>query len=105
MEQNLKKYIGNKIRTVRRKNHYTQEQLADALDIGVSHLSNIERGITIENLLKICEIFGVSTDYFLMGIAHSNSVSQNLVERIKCLDEKKIRLVDAFVMMLEDFEL
>ena len=38
------RHLGERIRTMRRKNGLTQESLADSLDISVAYVSLIERG-------------------------------------------------------------
>ncbi|MBR1943804.1 helix-turn-helix transcriptional regulator [bacterium] len=59
---NLKKELGEKIKRIRKQRGYTQEQLAEMIDISSRNLSNIELGIsfpkpeTLENLLKSLNI-------------------------------------------------
>lgn len=38
--------VGHRIQMVRENCGYTQEQFAELLDVGVQHVSNIERGAT-----------------------------------------------------------
>lgn len=62
---------GKRIREVRKKNKYTQEQLAEKLFLTAESVSNFENGKTMcmpENVAKICEIFGVTADYIYYGI-------------------------------------
>lgn len=42
--------IGRRIRTARLDKGMTQEQLAEAVDVGVTHISHIETGATIPSL-------------------------------------------------------
>lgn len=61
------KEFGNRLRAIRKKNDYTQEQLADLLLLSVDSISNMENGKTTcmpEHMMKICQIFNVSADYF-----------------------------------------
>ena len=54
--------FGKNLRRARRQKDYTQEQLAEAAEISVEFLSNIERGInapsfeTIERLSKVLRV-------------------------------------------------
>ena len=65
------KEFGNRLRAVRKKNGYTQEQLADLLLFSVDSISNMENGKTTcmpEHMMKICQIFNVSADYFYFSM-------------------------------------
>ena len=59
---NIKKELGEKIKTIRKKRNLTQEQLAEKIDISSRNLSNIELGVnfpkaeTLEKILKVLDI-------------------------------------------------
>lgn len=58
----------NKLLTLRKEKGWTQEQMADFLNISQSAYSRIERGESIGRsgiLLKICEVFDVSIKDFV----------------------------------------
>ena len=48
--------IGSRIRAVRREKKMTQEQLAEAVGVGVTHISHIETGNSIPSLQVIVDI-------------------------------------------------
>ena len=57
------KDIGDRIRTVRKRKQMSQKQLADAVGVGVTHISHIETGNTIpmqNPTVNICEVFSLS---------------------------------------------
>lgn len=61
---------GTSLQLSRERAGYTQEQFAELLDVGVQHISRVERGavgISLTALKKTCEILGVSADYLLLG--------------------------------------
>ncbi|MGB3465019.1 MAG: XRE family transcriptional regulator, partial [Cyclobacteriaceae bacterium] len=61
-------YISKNIKFLRKKNYYTQETFAEALDIKRSLVGAYEEGRAdprINNLIKICDLFGVSLDTFI----------------------------------------
>lgn len=61
----------------------TQDELADALSVDRDHISRIERGIrvcSIDLLVELSSLLGVSTDYLLMGKMESKSARQNLID-------------------------
>jgi transcriptional regulator with XRE-family HTH domain len=61
------KSVGKRVRKIRKEKRMTQEQLADKLFLSVDSISNIENGkqnCMPEHMMRICEIFHVSMDYF-----------------------------------------
>jgi len=62
------KRLGEKLRTLRKRQGLTQTELADMLDIGQSHVVRMERGErlpSLEVLDKLMAIFNVSCDQLL----------------------------------------
>lgn len=60
--------IGKNIRRFRMKNFYSQEKLAELLDISTNHLHRIENAkshISLPLLLKVAEVFDVELNDFL----------------------------------------
>lgn len=60
--------LGNNIKYLRNKHKYSQQDLADKLSVPRSSLSDYERGhtqVSIENLIKISDIFHVKIDDLL----------------------------------------
>lgn len=53
------KDIGMRIRTVRKARKMTQEQLAEAVGVGVTHISHIETGNSIPSLKVLIDIINV----------------------------------------------
>lgn len=64
---NLRIKFGKNLRRIRRQKDFTQEQLAEATEISVEFLSNIERGInapSFETLEKLSKVLGVPVKEF-----------------------------------------
>lgn len=80
--------IPERIRDIRDKNGLTQEELAQKMSITRSSVNAWEMGISMpspENLVRLSDIFNVSTDYIL-GVDNRETVSiDNLSD-----EEKKI---------------
>lgn len=59
--------LGNKIKNERQKRGITQQQLAEQADISTNFMSLIENGrnMSVDVLIKIANVFGVSIDYLL----------------------------------------
>ena len=62
--------IADRLKELRKKAGYSQEQLAEMLDISrqaVSKWESAQGNPDIENLIKLTEIYHVSADYILLG--------------------------------------
>lgn len=62
------KNIGERIKTLRKRKHWTQDELAHHLEVAPSSVGSYERGSrqpTIENLIRMSRYFNVSLDYLL----------------------------------------
>ena len=89
MENNLeiKKLLGQRIKELRTKKGYTQEQLTEKLNIGQRTLSKIERGntfVSAETLAKLLIALDVSIDeLFNFGYLQEKEViKKELLEAI-----------------------
>ncbi len=66
--------LGKRVRTRRKMMGLTQEALAEKLGISCSFVGHIERGsrkMSMETLIKISDIMGVSCDYLLQDSLHN----------------------------------
>ena len=60
--------LGEKIAALRKQNNWSQEELAEKLQISRQSVSKWESGASIPDLdriVKLSALFGVSTDYLL----------------------------------------
>ncbi|MBR1623046.1 MAG: helix-turn-helix transcriptional regulator [Pseudobutyrivibrio sp.] len=58
----------DRVKDLRLKKNFSQQRLADLLDVNKQTISQYERGVrfpTKENLEALCDVFNVSTDYLL----------------------------------------
>lgn len=89
------KEIGKRIQNRRKQQGYTQEQLAEMMNVSIQMISNLERGnksIRIDNLINLCHILQVSTDYILTGKESAKNLS-NLSQRMSQLSEKDQKMI------------
>lgn len=66
--------INEKIRTLRENKHWSQEELAEKLNMSLNGYAKIERGennLTIQKLEKIAQVFGIDI-LELMSFGESN---------------------------------
>lgn len=95
--------IGARIVERRKELKLTQEQVAERMNVSIQMISNIERGkkaIKIENLLKLCDILKISTDYLLTG-KHTNDDFGCLASKISQLTTSDYKMIE----MLVDYRL
>lgn len=74
----MKETIGKRIRKIRESKDYSQQNVADALEITTSSYSKIERGETeasASKLVKIAEILEVPVGDFFVDIGQSQKIS------------------------------
>lgn len=100
--------IGCRVQEVREQRGLTQEKFAELLDVGVQHVSKIERGVagtSLVTLKKICQILDVSADYLLLGIG-SMQDSDRISKQLHNLPSNQADLVEnGIAQILEALEL
>lgn len=93
------KEIGKRIQIRRKQQGYTQEQIAEMMNVSVQMVSNLERGnksIRIENLINLCHILNISTDYILLGKETLNDID-SLAVSMKSLSEKERKMIEMII--------
>lgn len=88
--------IGNNIRSLRKANKMTLQELAKATGLSTGYISNIERNMsspTLSNLQKICEVFDTS-----LGDLIDRTVQERIVirrsERVKYIEDEPDMKID-----------
>lgn len=80
MKEDVKKYLGLKVRAIREAAGMTQEELAATCDVSWRTISNLERGTVVPDLVmiyKISQEFNISIDEMLDNkIADNKSLSR-----------------------------
>ena len=91
--------IGKRIQSRRKQQGYTQEQLAEMMNVSIQMVSNLERGnkaIRIENLINLSKILEISTDYILTGKETTDDID-TLTTRIVNLPDRDRRMIETLV--------
>ena len=91
--------IGKRIQNRRKQQGYTQEQLAEMMNVSIQMVSNLERGnkaIRIDNLVNLSQILNISTDYILTGKETAEDL-EALTARIARLTEKDRRMIEMMI--------
>lgn len=109
--------VGEKIRKLRELRNYTQEYLADKLEISQQQYSNIEKGlfdISLKKLYKISEVLEVSPSTILEfdakyvfqnnapNYTNQKTVHNNFPLEIKKLYEEQMKLQSDKIKLLEE---
>ena len=71
---NLKE-IGYRIKTIRKNNNLTQEQLAELINVSPHYIYELEKGLkkmSLDTLLAITLTFNTSADYILFGYTNND---------------------------------
>ena len=100
------KYIGMRIRTARQKKNMTQEQLAEIVGVGVTHISHIETGNSVPSLQTTIDIINAldcSADELLcIEIKQARSVYENwLGELIRDCNQQELKLITDVIIGLK----
>ena len=99
------KLIGSRISKIRKSRGFTQENLAEKLDVSIGYISQVERGITkisLDLLGKIAGILSSDVTVFLTdsAINESNYLNNEYIKEFSNLSSKNKKLVIAFINML-----
>lgn len=90
--------IGSRIRQARLAKNYTQEDLAEKIDISVAFLSRVERGdshLNLKRLNQICGLLDVTEAYVLNGASNNseNYLDKEFSELLKNCSPEKQKLI------------
>ncbi|MBR1692248.1 MAG: helix-turn-helix transcriptional regulator [Lachnospiraceae bacterium] len=90
--------ISKRIKETRTARGLTQEYLANAADVNVSHISNIENNrvkISLPTLVNICNALDVTVDYILASEYTTDATLDNeVIKRLhSCSDEQKNKIL------------
>jgi len=103
------KALGERIAKRRKVLNLTQDDVAEATGLSNNYISNIENNHSIpsiDTLVKICEAIDTTPNYLLLGITSHADTEEDLRnqinERLKLCNQKKLKLVERFVSWIID---
>ena len=85
IEKSYRQTIGKKIKLARTRNNYTQELLAEKLQLSTRYISQLERGISFGSattLVNLCNALDIDTDFLFQELVNTDYPEQD-----KALDE------------------
>lgn len=99
MTGELLKNMGVRIANRRKECNMTQEQVAEQMNVSIQMISNLELGkkaIRPENLVKLCQVLGITADYILTGQKLSIDV-QSIVNKLSTLPDDDIEIIESLI--------
>lgn len=98
----LLKEIGERVNLRRKALGYTQEQLAEKINVSVQMISNLELGkkaIRPENIIKICDTLEISADYLLTGSDSSRKISA-ISGKLNTLPPESLKIIEQLIDLI-----
>lgn len=105
--------LGNRLRQERHKMHWTQEKLAEKIEVSDAYIGQIERGersLSLETLVKLANQLGVTVDYLLHDSIQinddqfMNQIHQIMVERSPKEKQLVLDLIKLMLTHLDDMK-
>lgn len=100
-----KKLFGQKVKNLRRINKYTQERLAELIDIDIRQIARIEAGESmpsIETLLKLVKVFSVTPNDLLGYCEGQNnaklSLKSDINDILSLAKEEQLQLIKKLIL-------
>lgn len=96
MNKKLFEDIGKRVKKRRIELGYTQEYLAEKIDVSIQMISGTESGkkaLKLENFIKFCEILETTPDYLIKG----RDPASILIEEMEQLTDTQIERINAVI--------
>ena len=88
--------IGSRIKLARENMGWTQEELAEKIDLSTQFLSTIERGVagaSLGTVINLCEVLNVSSEWLLCG-KQAVPDSEKIAIKISSLSSNQLAALD-----------
>lgn len=102
--EDIRNILANKVRVLRNSRGWTQERLAEEIDIHSTYVSRIESGKKLPTVIIICKIaeaLGVSAHELLMEEVAVSSLDYKKQRLINILKESKPTSIDIYSTLLD----
>lgn len=96
--------IGSRVKQARLERHMTQQQLAEAADISVSFLSNIENGrqsMNLRALIAISDALEVSADRLIRDIPRTAGIAEEIERELSSCTPKERETILQLVQLMK----
>ena len=89
--------IGERIKEARKNKGYTQEKLAEEIDVAVAYVSRLEKGfpINLKRIAQISQVLDISIEYLLSGTVpkSDNYLNKDFEEILETCSPEKLKLI------------
>lgn len=95
-----KEIFRKKIRTLRKLRHFTQEQLAEKIDIDLRHVVRLEAGESLpslETFIRICEALEV-TPNDLLDFSSDDKIKSDIHDLLLVTKPEKLELIKKLIL-------
>lgn len=101
------KFLGSRIKAIRTERKITQEKLAEAAGVGVTHISHIETGNSVPSLQTLVDILNAldcsADELFCMEVNQARPLLNSwLSELVADCDNTEIKLITDTVIALKN---
>lgn len=96
MNRDLFEGIGRRVRKRRIELGYTQEYLAELMNVSIQMISGTESGrkaLKLENFIKLCEVLETNPDYLISG----RDTTMVFTEELEALSQKQVERIMGIV--------
>lgn len=97
------KEVGRRISRRRKELGLKQYEVCEKIEVNYKYISNLETGRStpsLELIMSLCEALEATPDYFLLGTVSDRPIDNNLVEKLRQLDDKDKKLIDGILDLL-----
>jgi len=107
MKNNVNKIYGKRLKELRYKKNFTQEFIANSIDVRTATISDFENGkitIKLDVLAAICNIIGITLKEFFSFDADDLDLDKNeliaeINSHLKFLDKEKLQYIKTMAVM------
>lgn len=92
--------VGEKIKAARENAGYTQERLAELVDVSPQYLSDLERGVvgaSLTTLKSLCETLNVSSDSLLFAEERQKNDLSEEMNRLENVPPKHFAIIKEII--------
>lgn len=103
MQEQQFKTLGDRIRLRRKELGFSQNKLAELIDISNNHMSAIENGRekpSLEKFITLCDLLKTTPDFLLLGTIHPCNVPQNIADCLRLCNPEDIKLAGKIIELM-----
>ena len=101
--------IGERIKQAREEKHFTQEKLAETIDVSTQYVSDLERGVvgaSLATIKSVCIALNVSSDQLLFGKAPEEITQSKLMGAYAALTPRQLKalieIIDIYIQVINE---